>query len=72
MGELDPHDLLIQACRDAPKYPGSCTLLKKKHPRKVLEEYSNYLEEYEATLFSEEKSKTQLRFWVLLPGEIGE
>ncbi|KAK3342170.1 hypothetical protein B0T25DRAFT_560114 [Lasiosphaeria hispida] len=70
MGELDPSDRLNQACRDASKYPSPSTILKKTHSKHVLQRYCDYLEDNDAVLF-EDKSRAQLLFWELWPGEQG-
>jgi hypothetical protein len=71
MDDFDPYDRLMQACREAPRYPGHDTLLKKNHPRTILEEYVYRLGKDGEQIFSSDDSKTQVRFWDILPGDKG-
>jgi hypothetical protein len=71
MGEFDPQDRLLQACREASRYPAGGTLLKRNLPKKVLEGYADLLDEDGSIIFSSEGPKTQVRFLDLLPGDKG-
>ncbi|KAK3367215.1 hypothetical protein B0T24DRAFT_385828 [Lasiosphaeria ovina] len=56
--EFDPHDRLLDVCRNSFRYPR--TLLKRL-PRSILEQYQSYLEIHEANLF--DSSKARILLW---------
>jgi hypothetical protein len=69
MAELDPYDRLLEACKNAKRYPSGYTLLKKTTSRAVLDEYYNYLLLNDSVLFARNISTQCLLLWELWPGE---
>ena len=68
-GDLDSLDRLEQACTQASSYPNPPTILKKCHPRHILNRYHEELRRNETILFEEDASRSQLLFWELWPGD---
>lgn len=65
MAEIDPHDRLLEACRNADQYP--YTLLKNTISRAILKNYYTYLSQNEAALL--DGPNHRIIFWELWLGE---